>query len=491
MNYRKIFQTLGSILNIEAVLMIFPLIVTLIYDEYDYVLSFIIPISLLLILGILFTLKKPKKEAMYAKDGFIIVGLSWVVLSLFGCLPFVLNNVSETKLSFIGAFFEIVSGFTTTGASVITNVDVWYEKAKGLLFWRSFSHWIGGMGVLVFFLAILPKSDGQSIFILKAESTGPQVGKLVSKIKVTARILYLIYLALTIIEMLFLVIDMPFYDAIVNSFATAGTGGFGIRSASIGYYSIYSQIVIAIFMLIFGVNFNIYYLLIAKKAKQALKSEELWWYLGIVFVSTVSIAINIHTLMPNVYSSLALAFKDSLFQVSSVITTTGFATANFENWPMLSQTILFILMFIGGCAGSTAGGIKVSRIVILLKSFKREIKKVIHPNSVLNVRFEGNTIDDEVVKGVTNYFGLIMVLLGVGLLILSFDKFDFVTNLTAITTCINNVGPGLGRVIGTQGSFASFSVVSKLVLSIAMLIGRLEIYPILILFNIKVWLKKQ
>lgn len=481
MNIKMIFYTIGNLLKVEATLLCLPLIVSFIYKENTY-LSWLIPIATLLLFGILLTLKKPEKRNLYAKEGMALVGLSWIVLSLFGCLPFV---ISRQIPNFVDALFETVSGFTTTGASILTNIE---ELSHSMLFWRSFTHWIGGMGVLVFVLAILPNSEGHNIFILRAESTGPQVGKLVSKVKVTARILYLIYLGFTISEMIFLLFGkMPLFDSIVTSFATAGTGGFGIKSDSIASYSTYCQMVIAIFMLLFGINFNIFYFIIIGKVAQALKSEELRTYIIIIAVATITIALNIFFVLD---VSLSVAFKDSFFQVVSFMTSTGFVSTNYDIWPELSQIILFFLMFIGACAGSTGGGMKVSRFMILMKSIKREIKKIIHPNSITNIRLEGTTLDESVVKGVCNYFTMLITIFVVGVLVISLNGFDFVTTISSVVTTLNNDGPGFGSVIGATGNFASFSVLSKLTLSLLMLIGRLEIYPILILFSPKVWLNK-
>lgn len=481
MNIKMIFYTIGNLLKVEATLLCLPLIVSFIYKENTY-LSWLIPIAALLLFGILLTLKKPEKRNLYAKEGMALVGLSWIVLSLFGCLPFV---ISRQIPNFVDALFETVSGFTTTGASILTNVE---KLSHSMLFWRSFTHWIGGMGVLVFVLAILPNSEGHNIFILRAESTGPQVGKLVSKVKVTARILYLIYLGFTILEMIFLLFGkMPVFDSIVTSFATAGTGGFGIKSDSVASYSTYCQMVIAIFMLLFGINFNIFYFIIIGKVAQALKSEELRTYIIIIAVATITIALNIFFVLD---VSLSVAFKDSFFQVVSFMTSTGFVSTNYDIWPELSQIILFFLMFIGACAGSTGGGMKVSRFMILMKSIKREIKKIIHPNSITNIRLEGTTLDESVVKGVCNYFTILITIFVVGVLVISLNGFDFVTTISSVVTTLNNDGPGFGSVIGATGNFASFSVLSKLTLSLLMLIGRLEIYPILVLFSPKVWLNK-
>ncbi len=490
MNIKMIFRTVGRLLQVEAALMLLPLICTLCYQEFDNVLAFAIPIAILGTLGTLLTIKKPKKTRIFAKEGFAIVGLSWVVMSLFGALPFV---ISGTIPNYIDAFFETVSGFTTTGSSIVTNVDAWHNGFKGLLFWRSFTHWVGGMGVLVFVLAILPTSEGQNIYLIKAESTGAQVGKLVSKVKATARILYIIYFVMTLIEIVMLALDptMDLFGAILHSFGTAGTGGFGIRGDGLASYSVYCQVVIAVFMMLFGINFNIFYLLLVGKFKEAFKSEELRWYLIIIIASTVIVALDLF-LRADV--ALHIAFKDSYFQVSSIITTTGYATTDFSTWSNLSKGVLFLLMFIGGCAGSTAGGLKVQRIIIMVKSAKRQLKKLIHPNSVSNIKFEGKTMDEEVVSGVNTYFAIIMLLFALSLMILSFDtnpNIDFETNITAVTTAINNIGPGLSKMIGPLGSFVDFNPVSKIILSIAMLVGRLEIYPMLLILNPKVWVKKN
>lgn len=460
---------------VEALLLLLPLFVSLGYKEAS-ALSFVLTIGILLITSIILVFKKPQNTKIYAKEGFVIVGLSWIVMSLFGALPFFISGEIP---NYIDALFETISGFTTTGASILTNVET---MGKGMLFWRSFTHWIGGMGVLVFVLAILPNSE-TSMHLLRAESPGPQVGKLVSKVKFTARILYGIYIVMTLIQIIFLICGgMPLFDSIVNSFATAGTGGFGIKNDSIGGYSVYSQVVIGIFMLLFGINFNIFYLFLIKEAKQALKSEELRWYLGIVFASVIIIALNIYSSV----GSFQVALKDSFFQVSSIITTTGFATTNFDLWPTLSKTILVILMFVGACAGSTGGGIKVSRIVILFKSIKREIKNLLHPKSISVIRFEQKPLDEVVVRSVTNYFALILMLFVVALLIVSIDGFSFLTNFSAVAACINNIGPGLD-IVGPIGNYSSFSYLSKIVLSLSMLIGRLEIFPILMLFNPSTW----
>ena len=492
MNIKMIFHTLGHILKVEAILMVLPLIVSFIYSDGNYW-SFIIPIIALLFSGFALTIFiKPNRKNLFAKEGFVIVGLSWIVMSLFGCLPFI---ISQEIPKFIDAFFETVSGLTTTGATILTDIE---SLSHSMLFWRSFTHWIGGMGVLVFILAIIPIAGGQNIFLLRAESTGPQVGKLVSKVKVTARILYLIYLVLTLIQICLLYLGkMPLFDAINIAFSTAGTGGFAIKNDSLASYNDYCQIVTAIFMLLFGVNFNVFYLIIIGKVIQAIKNEELWWYLGLIGVSMLVIFINLITAIE---IPAGLAFKDSFFHVVSIITSTGFATTDYNAWPALAQTILFFITFVGACAGSTGGGIKVSRTVILFKTFGREIKKLTHPNSVANIRFDGNNVDESVVKGVSNYFIIYILLFVCSFLVITLDGFDFKTNITSIAACLNNTGPGIGGLaidgqqalidIGPLGNYSPFSFFSKLVLTFTMFVGRLEIYPILILFNPKVWLNK-
>ena len=489
MNYKMIFKILGKLLKVEAFLLCIPLVISFIYSEGIF-LSYLIPILLLLILGSLLSSLKPKRTNIFAREGLIIVGLSWIIMSLFGCLPFIISGYLP---NFFDAFFETVSGFTTTGASVVTNVDSWYNRAKSLLFWRSFTHWIGGMGVLVFIIAILPKSDGQTIFILRAESPGPQVGKLVSKIRLTARILYLIYLFLTISMAVILALDpnMPIFDAIVHAIGTAGTGGFGIRGDSVGYYSNYVQIVVTVFMFLFSINFNLFFLIIIGKIKQTLKSEELWWFLGIVAAAVTIITIDIFNDANLMYNTIGGALKDSFFQVGTIMSTSGFSNADFAQWSSVSQTLLLLLMFVGGCAGSTAGGLKVSRIAILFKSLRREVSRLIHPNSVANIKFEHGNLDGAIAKGVARYFILIMAIFAAVLLLVSFNGFDFLTNFSAVAACINNVGPGLGEIVGPMGSYAPFTSFTKFILSFTMLIGRLEIYPILILFLPKAWSNKN
>ncbi len=484
MNYRMIAYIIGHIVRVEGILMALPLVCALVYGESSW-LAFLLPIVFLLIIGTLATMRKPENTQIYAKEGFVSVALSWVIMSLIGAMPFVLGGATP---SFIDALFETVSGFTTTGASILADVEA---LDHSLLFWRSFTHWIGGMGVLVFVMAILPQADTRSVkfmHIMRAEVPGPKVGKLVSKISRTARIMYGIYVVMTVIEVLLLVLGgMPVFDSVLNSFATAGTGGFGIKAASIAAYnSAYVDYVIGIFMVLFGVNFNLYYLIIIGQGLQALKNEELRWYIGIIAGSTLLISLDIYRIYGNVWDSVRYAF----FQVSSIITTTGFATSDFNTWPILSQTLLVLLMFCGACAGSTGGGIKVSRLLLLAKTGLREIKYMLHPHAVISVRSDGKTVEHEVIRGATAYIIVYGMLYVTSMLVLTvIEECDLVTGFTAIAATINNIGPGLGEV-GPYGGFGGFSAVTKLVLSFDMLAGRLEIFPMIMLFAPSTWCRR-
>ena len=415
---------------------------------------------------------------MYAKEGFVIVALAWIALSVFGALPF---WISGAVPDYIDCFFETVSGFTTTGASILRDVEA---MEKGLLFWRSFTHWVGGMGVLVFVMAILPMSDGHGMHLLRAEVPGPTVGKLVSKMSETAKILYKIYLVMTVVEVIFLLCGgMSLYDSLINSFGTAGTGGFSHKALSIGAYdNAYFEVVIGIFMLLFGINFNLYYFLLIGKVREVLRSEELRAYLIIVFAAVAAITANILHMCTGFGQALRLAF----FQVSSVITTTGYATTDFNLWPSFSKCVLVLLMFIGGCAGSTSGGMKVARIVLLAKTSAYDIGRMVHPNAISNIHFEGKAQSEKDIRSVLVFVAVYMLVLAFSVLLLSLEKFDLVTTFTAVVTCINNIGPGLGAV-GPMGSFADFSWFGKLLLSFDMLIGRLEIFPMLLFFSPAVW----
>lgn len=476
MNYRMIGYTLGWVLNFEAGLMLLPLICSIIYGE-KCVESFILCILICLLFGIPLVLKRPKKLDMYSKEGFVIVALAWIIMSLFGCLPFIISGAIP---NFIDAFFETVSGLTTTGASILSDVEA---LPKGIIFWRSFTHWIGGMGVLVFLVAILPLSGGSNMYLMKAESPGPSVTKLVPRVKSTAKILYGIYATLTFVLIIFLLTGkMSLFDAITTAFGTAGTGGFGIKNNSIAGYSSYIQIVVTIFMIIFGVNFSIYYLLLMKKFKDIFRSDELKAYIFIIVLATALISINAYSHFDGVFS----AIKHSAFQVSSIITTTGFYTKDFNLWPEFSKIIIVLLTFMGASAGSTGGGIKVSRILILLKTIKKELKIAAHPKSVHKVSLDGHPIEHEVMRSANVYMIAYIAIFVVTLLLISLDNFDFTTNFTAIATTINNVGPGLSMV-GPVENFSIFSPFSKLILSFTMLIGRLEIFPMLVLFAPSKW----
>jgi len=489
MNYKMIVNIIGKIMVLLALMLLLPLLVSIIYSEgIRNILSFLIPIIVFAGVGVLLSYNKSKKEKIGAKEGIIIVGLTWILISLLGCLPFI---ISKEIPNFFDAFFEMASGFTTTGASILQDVE---KLSYSMIFWRSFSHWIGGMGVLVFILALIPESkDGSSMHILRAESPGPQVGKLVSKMKATSRILYLIYFTLTILEILFLVLGpdekMTFFNSVVYSLGTAGTGGFSMDSTGLMYYSNYSQYVIAIFMLIFGVNFSVFYLILIKNFKEAFKNEELKVYLIIVIVAVALITVNIYSTYENFSDSFRLAF----FQVASIFTTTGYATENYSNWPSISLIIIICLMAFGACAGSTAGGIKLSRIIILFKTFIRKVKQTISPRKVESIKMNGKIVDEDTVEGVQSYIVAYIIILFLCAFLISVDGFDLTTNFTASLTCISNVGPGLSDVgagltdIGPAGNFSGFSDFSKFILAIEMIAGRLEIFPILVLFSKNTW----
>lgn len=470
----------GRVVLLEAALMLPGLITSIIYRE-SCVWSFAVAIVASLAVGTFLTVAfKPSSKVIFAKEGFVIVALCWLVLSAIGALPFYLSREIP---SYIDAFFETVSGFTTTGASILTDVE---GMSKGLLFWRSFTHWLGGMGVLVFVMAVVNNLSDRSIHILRAESPGPVVGKIVPKMKETTRILYIIYIVITLLDIIFLLIGgMPLFESLVHAFGTAGTGGFGVKADSFASYSPYIQWVTTIFMLIFGINFNIYYLLLVRKWKTAFKSGELWFYIGMVAVSIVMICINIYPL----FNSFEEAVRHTAFQVATVVSTTGYATVDFNQWPSFSKTLLLLLMFVGACAGSTAGGFKCARVVILIKKIRRELKKLLHPRSVNAMRFEGKSVDNQVVSSVSSYLTVYIVIFCVTLIVISLDGFDTETNISAVAACFNNIGPAFGAA-GPASNYAAFSPLSKIVLSVVMLFGRLEIYPILLTLTPSTWVKK-
>ncbi len=479
MNYGSIRYIIGCILKVEACLMVIPMIAALVYQERSGF-AFVITAAACLAAGALLSLKKPKKTAYYAKEGYITVALGWIVMSIMGCLPFVISGEIP---SFVDAMFEIISGFTTTGASILPDVEA---LSRCMLLWRSFSHWVGGMGVLVFILAVLPLAGGEhNLQLMKAESPGPSVSKLVPRLRATAIMLYKIYLGMTVIMFILLILGrMPIFDALCISFGTAGTGGFGMLNTSLGSYSTYLQAVTTVFMLLFGVNFTFYFLILYRKAKEAFSMEEVRWYFGIYFGAVILMTVNLSGEVGTIFDH----FHHAAFQAASVMTTTGYSTVNFDLWPTFSKGILLTLMFIGACAGSTGGGIKVSRIVIYLKSVKREMGSLIHPRSIRLIKLEGKTLDSVVLRSVFAFLSAYLVIFVLSLLIISVDGFDLETNFSAVAATFNNIGPGFGAV-GPVSNFASYSIVSKIVLSLDMLIGRLEIFPILLLFAPSTWKK--
>ena len=478
-----VLKTIGLILLIEAAFMLLPVIIAFIYGESDWK-YFLLIIAGAAIVGGLLYLIKPSKRRMHAKEGFIIVGLAWLVMSLVGAIPYVLSGLIP---NYLNAVFEAVSGFTTSGVTIIADIEV---GSHAILFWRSLTHWIGGMGVLVFTMAVLPKSNEHSVrlmHVMRAEVPGPVVGKLVSRVKSTARILYGIYIALTLLEtVLLLAGGMPLFDALCNTFGTAGTGGFCIWNDSIAHYhSAYADMVIGVFMLLFSLNFNLYFLLLLRQFRPVFKNSELRWFLSIVAVATAAVMIDVRHLYPGFFTN----FRYSFFQVISVTSTTGFATADFNQWPILSKTVLVLLMFMGACAGSTGGGLKVGRIMLLVKTFVREVRLMLHPRSVHVIRTDGKRVDEETVRGTASYFITYMLLFAGSFLLLAIlDDYDMVTNATAVSACMNNIGPGL-EIVGPTGNYSLFCDASKLILTLDMLAGRLELFPILMIFAPTTWKK--
>lgn len=478
MNYKIIINTLGWVLIVEAAALVLPLICALVFKEPCAV-TFVICIFICAILGALCTIPTIKDRTIFSKEGFITVALSWIVMSVFGSLPFVISGCIP---NFVDALFETVSGFTTTGASILTDIEA---LPKSMLFWRSFTHFIGGMGVLVFLVAILPLSGGNNLYLIKAESPGPSVSKLVPKIRQTAKILYIIYIILTVIEIILLKAGgLDMFSSLTLSFGTAGTGGFGVLNSGLSEYSAYTQNVITVFMILFGIDFSVYYMLLLGKFRSVLRSEELRAYIGIIFLSVLIITFNIRPL----FNGLSETVRHAAFQVAALITTTGYSTQDFDIWPELSKTILVTLMFIGASAGSTGGGIKVSRIIIFVKSIFKEVKIAAHPKSTHKVTMNGRPVEHTVIRAVNVYMAAYIVIYVISILIISIDNMDYTTNFTAIVATLNNIGPGLSKVGPTQ-NFSAFSALSKIVLSMDMLIGRLEIFPILVLFSPSAWRK--
>lgn len=471
LNRKMIAYVLGWVLIIESALMILPMIVSLFYQEYRGI-YFLISAALCLVTGYLLCRKKPTSTVFYLKEGCFATALSWIIMSVFGALPFVLSGQIP---SFVDALFETISGFTTTGASILTAVE---PLDKCMLFWRSFTHWVGGMGVLVFLLAIVPMTGASHMNLMRAESPGPSVDKLVPKVKLTAQILYGIYFALTVLEVIILLIGkMPLFDALTSAFGTAGTGGFGIKNDSFGSYTAFQQWVVTIFMALFGVNFNAYYYILYRKFKKAFAMEEVRWYFMIILIAIVAIMFNTY----DAAQTFEWNLRHVSFTVSSIITTTGFATVDFNQWAQFSRTILVVLMFIGACAGSTGGGIKVSRFLIGNKAIAKELNSYLHPKAVVKVRMDDKPVDGDICRAVNIYFLSFLIIFTISVLLISIENFDMVTNFTAVAATINNIGPGL-EIVGPTGNFHAFSSFSKCVLMIDMLAGRLELYPMLILF---------
>lgn len=482
MNKRAISMYIGYLLCVEGVFMLPALAIAAYYKEQPSVKGFAITITILLVMATLLVRQKRSDAGVYAREGFVTVSLGWILISLFGALPFYISGAIP---SFLDCWFETVSGFTTTGASILTNVEA---LPMGMLYWRSFTHWLGGMGVLVFMLAVAPlaKGSGETFHLLRAESPGPSVDKLAPTMRHTTRILYSIYIALTLLQIALLLLGgMPLFDSVVHAFGTAGTGGFSIKNASIGAYdSAYLQTVIGVFMALFGINFSVYYLMLLRQFRAAFRNEELRFYIGIMLVTTAVIAIDI---LPQ-YAELGTgkAVLDSFFQVSSIMTTTGYATVNFDQWPQLSRYLLVLLMVIGASAGSTGGGVKVSRLLILWKAVKSQMQTMLRPRAIRPVRMDGKPLSENVVRGTYAFTAVYACICLVSMLLLTLDDYSMETNVTAVLACINNIGPGLDMV-GPTGNFSFFSPLSKIVLSFDMLLGRLEIFPLLLLFMPSVW----
>ena len=481
MNYRMIARVLGWILLIYAALMLLPMAAGLWYGES--VLNFLVTIGLTAALGGLLLLPKPRTNSLVARDGFVIVGIGWIAISLLGALPFV---ISGSIPRYVDALFETASGLSTTGATVVTDIGAMTQNHRGDMFWRLFTHWIGGMGVLVFLMAVLPMSGEHSMHIMRAEIPGPTVGKLVPRARKTALTLYLIYIGLTLVETVFLLCGgMSFYDALLHACSTAGTGGFSTNPDSIGgFHSTYIETVITVFMFLFGVNFNLYFLLLIGHWKEALKNEELHWYLGIIACAALLLTLGIR----KIYGSVGESLHQAFFNIGALLSTTGFGTVDFtKDWPEYCKWILMLLMFCGGCAGSTGGGIKLSRLMILGKHEVAEIRQMVRPRSVVRVQLDGKRVEKSTVKAASTFFTLYMGLLLLFSLLVSLDGVDIATSFTASLSCLSNIGPGMTGAIGPAGNFAFFSDGTKLLLTLAMLMGRLEIYPILVLVSRRTW----
>lgn len=482
MNYRAVINILGKIMFIEGLLMILPLIVALIYGEYDTIISFVVPIIILLVVGIVFGVKSPKNKMLLAKEGFMICSLAWILMSAVGCLPFFISGMIP---NYLDAFFETVSGFTTTGYSILPKVE---GNPYGLLFWRSFTNWIGGMGVITFLMAIVPQGNGQSMHLMRAEVPGPKAGKIVSKITDTVRILYILYFLLTAVEIIMLMFSgIGFYHSVVTAFATAGTGGFSVKDTSIaGYHNPYVEYVVATFMLLFGVNFNLYFFFILRKFKTVFQDTELRVYIGIVVTSVVLICVD---LIATSKVAFETAFRDAYFAVTSIVSTSGFITMDFNQWSAFSKVILITLMFVGGMAGSTAGGIKITRVILYFKEMMMDINQMIRPRQVMSVRLNKKNVDSNTLKGINTYLICYMFILFGSSLLVGLDGKSLITTLTSVVICFNNIGLGIDGATYTS-NFVHMSVLSKIVLCFDMLAGRLEIFPMMILLIPSTWKRR-
>ena len=476
MNYSMIIYILGHLLRFEAVFMVLPTIVGFLYKESDAYIYLGLVLSAYL-LGTLLTFKQPDNRQLHTKDGFVTVALGWIILSMFGALPFVFTGDIP---SYVDALFETISGFTTTGASILADVEA---LSYSNLFWRSFTHWIGGMGVFVFILAILPMIGGSTMHLMKAESPGPSVDKFVPKVKDTAKILYTLYIGITILQIICLLLaKMPLFDTLTHTFGTVGTGGFGIKNSSIGGYTSLQQNIITFFMIASGINYSAYFFIISGNLKDAFQMEEVRWYLGIILAAVAVITVNT---LP-FYSGFFETLKHAFFQVSSIITTTGYSTVNFDLWPELSKTVLVLLMIIGACAGSTGGGFKVSRILILTKTIKKELSIMMHPREIKKIRLDGHVVKENVIRSANVFTIIYFVLFFVSVLLVSIDNLDFTTNFTAVAATLNNIGPGL-EAVGPTCNFSCYSTFSKIILMFNMLAGRLELFPLILLIMPGIW----
>ena len=478
MNRKMIFRVLGLILFCLCALLAVPAAVGLIYHEN--ITHFLITIAVTGVFALILTLFKPESDVIFAREGFVIVGLGWILMSVFGALPFYLSGEIP---SFVDALFETASGLTTTGATIMENVEV---LSRGTMFWRLFTHWIGGMGVLVFIMAVMPMSGNRSMHIMRAEVPGPTVGKLVPRVRKTAKILYLIYIALTAVEYVFLRFGgMSVYDAVLHSMATAGTGGFSTKASSVGYWdSAYIDTVIAVFMMIFGINFNLYFLILIGRWRDALKSEELHWYFLIIIGTTLAIAAGIS----DTYGGFMQGVRYAFFNVNTLMSSSGFGNADFTLWPEYCKWILVLIMFCGACAGSTGGGMKLSRIMMLIKCAVVDVRRMTRPRSVVSVRMDGKSVDREVISATLSFSLLYALCLLLFTFVISFDGYDITTNFTAMISCLSNMGPGMG-LVGPAGNYSIFSDLSKLVMTFAMLLGRLEFFPLLVLLAPSTWKK--